>query len=60
MLEPSRAKLDTLAALVASQAIHPRIDGVHPLDHVAAAFTRLSEGAVLGKLVIDVAGAAGR
>lgn len=48
-----------MAAAIASGAVRPVVSAVHPLADVRAALDRVRDGHVRGKIVLDVAGAAG-
>jgi NADPH:quinone reductase-like Zn-dependent oxidoreductase len=48
----SRAELEALVALVARTGLHPPIEAVHPLDDAPAAFARLADGDVDGKVLL--------
>jgi NADPH:quinone reductase-like Zn-dependent oxidoreductase len=52
---PDTAMLRDLAAHVASGALRPVIDGVHPLADAPAAHQAFERGGVVGKQVIEVA-----
>jgi NADPH:quinone reductase-like Zn-dependent oxidoreductase len=52
----SRATLEEVTGLVMAGAVAPTVDSVVPLDEAPAAFARLADGQVLGKVVVEVAG----
>jgi NADPH:quinone reductase-like Zn-dependent oxidoreductase len=53
------ADLDALRDLIESGAVTPAIDRTYPLAETAAAIQHMVDGDARGKVVIDVAGAAG-
>jgi NADPH:quinone reductase-like Zn-dependent oxidoreductase len=51
---PRTAQLADLAEQVASGAIVPVIDGVHPLDDIASAHRAFDKGGALGRQVVQI------
>lgn len=51
----SRADLEQLLTFVEVTGVRPRIDDVLPLEQAPAAFRRMAEGALTGKLVLTMA-----
>ena len=52
----TREELESLAALLAREGIHPLVDSTYDLRDARSAFERLASGDSFGKIVLTVAG----